>query len=196
MSLDSTHEADPQPGTAEWRDLFEAASREFEEWKGRATPPGDGRPFARRTGQAPPRLSDDSELHQQLGKLATSSLGRRYLTHDVLGSPTQTFGIEIEFDGGDVDAIAAELYDLGLTSSRFQASYHSPLRVPGKWLVENDLTVTGEIVSPVLTDTPETWRDLQVICATVKKHGGRATKRTGAHVHVGVASTGFRNEVE
>lgn len=136
------------------------------------------------------------KITSALHAIARTPVGRQYLSSGITTIPGQTFGIEIEFDGGDPEAIAAELYDRGLAATPYKEEYHSERRVPGKWIVERDGSVTGEIVSPVLTDSPETWAQLALVCEIIQKHGGEATPRTGAHVHVGVQSSQFSSPVE
>jgi Putative amidoligase enzyme len=109
------------------------------------------------------------------------------------------FGVEIEFDiepgVSRYEALAAigrDLHAAGLTTGPQQRPYHSGARAParqhsGGWRFETDATVDGEIVSPVMHDTPETWRNLAAVCDIVRRHGGRATARTGGHVHVGLS---------
>ena len=41
------------------------------------------------------------------------------------------------------------------------------------------------MVSPVLTDTPETWRNIQTVCETIQRLGGNTNARTGGHIHIG-----------
>jgi len=101
-----------------------------------------------------------------------------------------TFGLEIEFVGGDPNAIARDLYREGICGYDQQVRYHAP-SVPGKWKLERDGSVTdgfggGELVSPVLTDTPETWRNLERICEVAKRHGAQIDYRCGGHVHIGM----------
>jgi hypothetical protein len=105
------------------------------------------------------------------------------------------FGVEIEFDlrhlGEDEreDAlynIGHELYVADLTATAFQEDYHSAARDGNylRWRFEEDNTVSGEIVSPILYDEPKTWERLEKVCEIVRRHGGKATTRTGSHVHV------------
>ena len=54
----------------------------------------------------------------------------------------------------------------------------------GKWTVETDATVTGEIVSPVMRDSPEAWVQLERVCSILSGHGARVTTQTGGHIHV------------
>ena len=115
---------------------------------------------------------------------------------DGLGDPDggRGFGIEIEFDldweDGDVDDIAAELHEAGLTGSRYQNGYHGndgnySTSHQGGWRFEEDDTVSGgEIISPIMYDTRETWENIAKVCEIVKRNGGRATVNAGAHVNV------------
>jgi hypothetical protein len=109
------------------------------------------------------------------------------------------FGLEIEFDtDGDWDdrdealrAIGRDLYDAGLARDRYQHSYHSQedagyTDAPNAWRLEEDCTVAGEIVSPILYDERETWQNLATVCEIVQRHGGGAGPQTGGHIHVGL----------
>lgn len=115
------------------------------------------------------------------------------------------FGVELEFDfpstmdasqkAQALQAIGNELHARGLTSTAQQQHYGSSRargyteNHQGGWSFERDCTVSGEIVSPVMYDEPETWQALSTVCAIVKQHGGVASTRTGSHVHVGSANT-------
>jgi hypothetical protein len=114
-----------------------------------------------------------------------------YRENALNGSENLTFGIELEFRGGDSNAIAAELHGMGICGQPQMTGYHGR-KVPGKWALEKDSSVTvgnrgGELISPVLKDTPETWRQLETICEVAKRHGARVDTHTGAHVHIGAA---------
>ncbi|MBN7774462.1 amidoligase family protein [Clostridium aminobutyricum] len=57
-------------------------------------------------------------------------------------------------------------------------------------MLESDGSVTsgsrgGELISPILTDSPETWRQLEVVCEVAKRHGAEVNFETGGHVHIG-----------
>lgn len=109
------------------------------------------------------------------------------------------FGVEIEFDtDGDWDdqhealrAIGRDLHEAGLARDRDMHSYHSQqyagyTDAPNAWRLEDDCTVAGEIVSPIMYDEPQTWQNLATVCEIVRRHGGGASERTGGHVHVGL----------
>ena len=114
-----------------------------------------------------------------------------YEYENVLNGNTSTFGVELEFVGGNADAIARELYDLGITAAPYRLNYHARVSDNTKWKLERDGSVSsgrqgGELVSPVLKDTPETWRQIEVICEVAKRHGARVNQSCGGHVHIGM----------
>lgn len=180
-------ESDPPIDTDEWRTLLGEAQQEWATLE--RTLPRE----ASAQRPTPQALGDGAAADDEmLMRVARTPLGRKYLSSEV-ARPGQTFGIEIEFMGDHdvVRDVIAELYRLGLTSSDSQESYHSSHREKGKWIVESDPTVSAEIVSPVLTDTPETWEQLATVCEVVSRCGGYSSSATGAHVHVGVSSSGI-----
>lgn len=114
-----------------------------------------------------------------------------YEYENVLNGNTSTFGVELEFVGGDADAIARELYDLGITAAPYRLNYHARVSDDTKWKLERDGSVSsgsrgGELVSPILKDTPETWRQIEVICEVAKRHGAWINQSCGGHVHIGM----------
>lgn len=114
-----------------------------------------------------------------------------YEYENVLNGNTSTFGVELEFVGGNADAIARELYDLGITAAPYRLGYHARVSDNTKWKLERDGSVSsgsqgGELVSPVLKDTPETWRQIEIICEVAKRHGARVNQSCGGHVHIGM----------
>lgn len=131
-------------------------------------------------------LDNEEEFNRKL----QSGVEVPYEYENVLNGNDVTFGIELEFVGGDANAIARELHREGICAYDERVRYHAP-SVPGKWKLERDGTVSvgsggGEIVSPVLKDTPETWRDIEKICEVAKRHGARIDYRCGGHVHIGM----------
>lgn len=129
---------------------------------------------------------NEDEFNRTLERAAREPL--RYEYENVLNGSRNTFGIELEFVGGNADAIAQELYQLGICSHDHRVGYHSR-SVPGKWRLERDGSVSigaggGELVSPVLQDTPETWRTIEKICEVAKRHGATINDRCGGHVHI------------
>lgn len=134
---------------------------------------------------------NESEFQNDLERLINEPVP--YYYENVLNGSNITFGIELEFIDGDSNAIANELYELNLCGNRTMQGYHSVTQ-PGMWKVERDGSVTsgnrgGEIISPILTDSPETWIQIEKICEVAKRHGAKVNYKTGGHVHVGAADT-------
>jgi len=195
---------DPPVGTPAWAEMYqEAVSRYRAERERLDREAADAQAlwdeFLRIQGEAVPdgerSLSSNDQLHRQLSDLAHTAQASEYERDNVLGDPNQTFGIEIEFDGGDPHAIARDLHAAGLASTPDQEGYHSGRRAEGMWTVERDVTVTGEVVSPVLRDRPETWDQLQRVCEIMQRHGARVSARTGGHVHVGCDSANLDHDL-
>src|SRR5205814_4643744 len=156
---------EPPADSPEWADLYTQAQarvladrRRLEREQRRAQRLWEE--FLRAQGEAVPEgersLAHDDQLHEQLQRLARTSAAAEYETENVIGDPNQTFGIEIEFDGADPNAVARALHEAGLASTPHLQGYHSQ-RDQGMWVAERDSTVTCELVSPVLRDRPETW---------------------------------------
>ncbi|GAB7052381.1 hypothetical protein JCM9534A_75070 [Catenuloplanes indicus JCM 9534] len=130
------------------------------------------------TTSFPPRLSDmPSWIYDRITR---GQMPIPYYIDDAMDEAASKvgFGLEIEFvipaddrfvdEDGFVESdsvaerletIGRRLYELGLTYSEEQQPQHSD-PVPGKWAFERDNTVDGEIISPILTSSPETWRTL------------------------------------
>ena len=195
---------EPAADTPEWAELYAQASaanrRERERieseqlqsqrmWEEFLRTQGEDIPEGDRS------LSANDEMHQQLQRLARAGAGGEYERENVIGDPNQTFGVEIEFDGADPHVVARAFFEAGLAATPTMQGYHSGGRVPGKWVVERDSTVTGEVVSPVMQDTPETWDQLDRVCSILRAHGATTTTRTGGHVHVGADSANMDHDV-
>ncbi|MCL5058786.1 MAG: amidoligase family protein [Actinobacteria bacterium] len=134
-------------------------------------------------------LSRDENAFESLYELSRDGSNIEYEYENVLGGSENTFGIEIEFVGADINTVARDLHAAGLVSSPRRGGYHAS-RTPGMWAIERDGSVSdgdigGEVISPVLRDTPETWRQLEKVCEIVKRNGGLVNMRCGGHVHVG-----------
>lgn len=143
---------------------------------------------------------DPEQFARELERMRNEPIPYEY--ENVLNGSDITFGIELEFVGGDSHAIARDLHIMGIcqydhmipyhaeTSSYYRRYYGDQYRSGhGKWKLESDGSVTsgdfgGELVSPVLRDTPETWRQIETICEVTKRHGGRVNYQTGGHVHI------------
>lgn len=152
-------------------------------------------------------LTDYREARQ---KVAAGESPLPYATENVTNGvcvPGQkAFGVEIEFDfdnstryqGDALDRIAREMYDEGLSEYPDMQRWHYNARTAtpySHWSLERDATVAGEIVSPILHDTPETWENLRKICDIVKRNGGVASLRAGQHVHMGTVNRSARRSI-
>lgn len=139
---------------------------------------------------------DDARARIEAGEPAVP-----YLTENATGGlgareGGRGFGVEIEFDlpphnqYAALQAIGRDLHAAGLTQTPRMLGYHQGRGTegytdnPDGWRLESDSSVAGEIVSPIMYDTPETWNNLAQVCEIVRRHGGQATARTGGHVHV------------
>lgn len=130
-------------------------------------------------------LADDAAFNALLEQARQGPPSYEY--ENILDNPEATFGVEVEFNGGDTRAIARDLYDAGLIEEPRQRGYHSS-HAPGMWSFETDGSVSGgEVVSPVFRDTPEAWRQIETICDVVRRHGGSVSYNCGSHVHIGSA---------
>src|SRR5437773_6962725 len=195
---------DPPVDSPAWVELYASALAQYREQRERREREQEQAQqlwdeFLRLQGQDVPEgersLVTNEALHRELKRLAMTAEAATYERENVIGDPNQTFGIEIEFDGANPNAVARALHEAGLASSARQEPYHSASRVPGKWTVEHDATVAGEVVSPILQDTPETWAQLERVCQILQAQGARVSARTGGHVHVGVDSAGMDHDV-
>ena len=122
------------------------------------------------------------------------------------GESQRSFGLEIEFVFEDglraadraerIRRIIDDLRRFGLTEQAEIAEAHSTRaagytsRRPG-WRVEEDATVHGEVVSPILpyrdgTAAQRVWHDIALVLGVIRRHGGGNDRRAGGHVHLGV----------
>ncbi|MFG1956435.1 amidoligase family protein [Nonomuraea sp. NPDC049028] len=121
-----------------------------------------------------------------------------YMTADAIGVP-RAFGVELEFAlpgrppetwRAVVDEIARELHEKGLADDSTVYGHHgSDKGYDQGWRVElefSDHLVAGEVISPILRDSPETWANLATVVDVIRSHGGEITTSTGGHIHVGV----------
>lgn len=106
-----------------------------------------------------------------------------YDIHCVLGGSTATFGIEIEFVG-DLQKVADALFEVGLATSPKVSDSNRPVG----WTVKEDTSVKpagGEVVSPILVDVPDSWKELDRVCALLKELGAVVNSSCGLHIHYG-----------
>ncbi len=124
------------------------------------------------------------------------------------GESQRPFGLEVEFvfenglpeeDKAErLQGIIGDLRRFGLTEQTTIGEAHST-RAAGYtsrrsgWRVEQDATVDGEVVSPILSyrgataaQSQRVWHDVAVVLGVIRRHGGTTSSRAGGHVHVGV----------
>src|SRR5258706_10974169 len=110
---------DPAIESPEWADLYARAVVRRREERERVDREASEAQllwdeFLRTQGQNVPEgersLVASDELHEQLRRLAHTAAAAEYERENVIGDPNQTFGIEIEFDGADPNAVARALY--------------------------------------------------------------------------------------
>lgn len=125
-------------------------------------------------------------------------------------SRTRTFGLEIEVDfpnsrdfGYERRTLARRLYENALSFDDRVQNWHAAARrfnpdgsvgytnARNGWSVEFDRTVDDvggargcEIVSPVLTSSPQTWTDVAKVLEIVVELGGTMSLRHGLHVNI------------
>lgn len=131
------------------------------------------------------------------------------------------FGLEIEVDfphsrnyGYERNELARRMHQAGYAFDGVVNRWHAAgrrrnpdgttgyTRALNGWSVEFDRSVDdcggvrgAEIVSPILTDSTETWNTLEGILAIVKELNGETTVRTGLHVNIGVPDMNARMTV-
>jgi hypothetical protein len=167
---DTAHSAGPVTAAEPWSQNRAPFQTAYEQARAR-----------RDAGEAPvPFLTDNAT-----GGLAARDGGR-------------PFGVELEFELPDhidraaaLQAIGRDLHAAGITPGPHQTGYHQGRAGFSTWRFEQDSTVDGEIVSPILYDEPESWRQIATVCDVVRRHGGEATRATGGHVHVGTGDFGM-----
>lgn len=97
------------------------------------------------------------------------------------------FGYEIEFVTDDsIRQISRHLHNSGVTESPGISDYHaSSSRGYRNWVLERDGTVSGELVSPILTDNRESWLSLQKAVNALSETGCDVENRSvGGHLHM------------
>lgn len=97
-----------------------------------------------------------------------------------------TFGIELEFTGGltsdETEVVVNYLIEKGYIREGWAVHYDKSV------VDENDKG--AEIVSPVLTDTEQTEKELEVILHVINIIGGKMTDKVGCHIHYGTQCLG------
>lgn len=115
------------------------------------------------------------------------------LYRDTLNLPFDvTFGLEIEYEGIIKDTVSHIIYEeqldkklIGwLNKSEFDIAIYN----------KDGEIVNGEINSPILKDSKETWKELKYILELLERKGGFVSDRCGGHVNIGAHI--FENNLE
>ncbi|WP_431917283.1 NUDIX domain-containing protein [Nonomuraea jabiensis] len=172
---------------------LEARTRAWQRWPERpeVSFTRDFAAYRRAYDQAVERAVRGEAVIPYMLENATASLGAR--------DGGRGFGVEIEFELPKHNArqalsdIAHALHEAGLTGDDQVHDYHS-MRGEGYrsgkkggrglWRLEQDGTVDGELISPILYDEPATWENIRLATEIIRAHGGTAGASTGGHVHV------------
>ena len=126
----------------------------------------------------------------------TTELVHEDITYAPLGFPEDlTFGLELEHGsspGYDIDALAGALYESGYGRNTLAWEHHSSggaayyFHERG-WVTEFEGTLPsggGEVVSPVMRDSIETWQAVDAVLTLIKNAGGTDdTSEAGGHIH-------------
>ncbi len=93
----------------------------------------------------------------------------------------ETFGLELEFEKAKLSSIKQNIFDNKNLDD---------------WKIVNDgsLYKGGEVVSPILTDTIDTWENLKTVCQIIEKYAV-VGENTGGHIHVGTQVLGEGKQV-
>ncbi|MGW5115241.1 amidoligase family protein [Streptomyces noursei] len=130
-------------------------------------------------------------------KVHTHSMFQQ-LARAVLGLAAQVIGYQRNVNSRL--KIARDLKAAGFTKDASIHPYHAQKDAgysesSDGWRFEEDGSVNGgEIVSPILYDTRETWEALANVLEIIVRNGGVFSKNTGGHIHVDASA--FDGEVE
>lgn len=102
---------------------------------------------------------------------------------------TITFGIEVEFIEALFDQVREHLEQMKGHSIQPNWEMHLERSVQ-TWNKELDALSGGEVVSPVLNDTEQAWKEIELVCKMLKERGANTGTTTGAHIHFGAQILG------
>lgn len=115
------------------------------------------------------------------------------LYRDTLNFPADiTFGLEIEYEGIVKNTVSHILYEQQLDKKLIGWKNKSEFDI-AIYNKDNEI-INGEINSPILKDTKETWKELRYILELLERHGAFVSDRCGGHVNIGAHI--FENNLE
>lgn len=94
-----------------------------------------------------------------------------------------TFGVEIEFENAKLDYVDKKLINAQtrkLLDSKWKLKQDDSL-----YMYKGNKDMGGELISPVLIDEENTYKQIRNACHIIKSLGGTITQRCGGHIHVG-----------
>lgn len=151
-----------------------------------------------------PEDKDVNKLSEILSDISSSKaseaseISYEPVTDGVCAEGEMGFGLEIEFEvsrsafsrNSVRSEIARRLYEENLAWDGEYKDWHWNGRYApepyAKWSVEHDSTVAGEVISPILYDTPETWKDVEKVLTIIREAGGIVKESCGQHIHMGI----------
>lgn len=96
-----------------------------------------------------------------------------------------TFGIEIEFESASYDWVEYYLHEWNKEKNYV---------LDKRFLIYEEMTVIdkvrderfgGEVISPILKDNIQTWKDIREVCILLSNLDAKCGEKTGAHIHFG-----------
>lgn len=105
------------------------------------------------------------------------------------------FGIELEIESPEIYKLITEpkyrkeklIDEIMLFNEDYFKKFHTTTYdyQNGPWILKKDITVKqgGEVHSPILTDTLQTWGELKKICELLTTLNSHVTENTATHIH-------------
>ena len=94
-----------------------------------------------------------------------------------------TFGVEIEFEKAKLKEISSDVKKSkinGVLSKGWKLKQDNSLT-----MYKNTIGIGGELISPVLNNSMENYKELRNACHVIERCGGEATRNCGGHIHIG-----------
>lgn len=91
-----------------------------------------------------------------------------------------TFGTEIEFENASYDKVE-EVLNLNQNLHNWDLVHDGSVDFTYEGKIYG-----GEVVSPILTDLVDTWKNLKAVCKLIKNNIGFTNEKAGSHIHIGI----------
>jgi len=142
-------------------------------------------------------MSQDDDAWEEMKGLASGEWEYRY--ENLLGGTGNSFGVEVEFELPSYVSkrdVAQALYEAGIIDRPEVFGYHGGANQvgPGFWRLERDGSLDNglELVSPVLFDREEHWKQIETATRVLREAGAFVNENTGGHIHLGIAPLDHR----